>query len=153
MEKPKDGSVFGLSWSNDSTQLACGCGTGRVGIGHIIERYGFSCFVVSNEVVNWWCSSRIDWRHLEFVLTDSKVITVSNCETELKDKIELKDRLVKMSVGFGYLIVLTSSQGLIYKWKLPTTLIKFLFVSFYNHLVVNNSVIPQSLTYVTCQWV
>ncbi|CAF1477767.1 unnamed protein product [Adineta ricciae] len=98
VEKPKDGSVFGLSWSNDSTQLACGCGTGRVGIGHIIER-------------------RIDWRHLEFVLTDSKVITVSNCETELKDKIELKDRLVKMSVGFGYLIVLTSSQGLIYNCK------------------------------------
>lgn len=60
-------------------------------------------------------SSRIDWRHLEFVLTDSKLITVSNCETELKDKIELKDRLVKMSVGFGYLIVLTSTQGLIYK--------------------------------------
>jgi len=59
--------------------------------------------------------SRIDWRHLEFVLTDSKVITVSNCETELKDKIELKDRLVKMSVGFGFLIVLTSNQGLIYK--------------------------------------
>lgn len=59
---------------------------------------------------------RIDWRHLEFVLTDSKVITVSNCETDLKDKIELKDRLVKMSVGFGYLIVLTSSQGLIYKY-------------------------------------
>ena len=57
----------------------------------------------------------MDWRHLEFVLTDSKVITVSNCETELKDKIELKDRLVKMSVGFGYLIVLTSGQGLIYK--------------------------------------
>ncbi|CAF3833222.1 unnamed protein product [Adineta steineri] len=98
VEKPKDGSIFGLSWSNDSTQLACGCGTGRVGIGHIIER-------------------RIDWRHLEFVLTDSKVITVSNCETELKDKIELKDRLVKMSVGFGYLIVLTSNQGLIYNCK------------------------------------
>ncbi|CAF0799987.1 unnamed protein product [Adineta steineri] len=98
VEKPKDGSVFGLSWSTDSTQLACGCGTGRVGIGHIIER-------------------RVDWRHLEFVLTDSKVITVSNCETELKDKIELKDRLVKMSVGFGFLIVLTSSQGLIYNCK------------------------------------
>ena len=61
-------------------------------------------------------SSRIDWRHLEFVLTDSKVITVSNCETELKDKIELKDRLVKMSAGFGFLIVLTSGQGLIYKY-------------------------------------
>ncbi|CAF4504109.1 unnamed protein product, partial [Rotaria magnacalcarata] len=38
-------------------------------------------------------------------------------ETELKDKIELKDRLVKMSVGFGYLIVLTSNQGLIYNCK------------------------------------
>ncbi|CAF4351771.1 unnamed protein product, partial [Adineta steineri] len=45
------------------------------------------------------------------------IITVSNCETELKDRIELKDRLVKMSVGFGYLIVLTSNQGLIYNCK------------------------------------
>ncbi|CAF0801238.1 unnamed protein product [Didymodactylos carnosus] len=98
-EKPKYGSIYGLSWSGDSTQLVCGCGTGRVGIGHIIER-------------------RIDWRHLEFILSDSKVISVNNCEEEgLKDKIELKDRLVKMSVGFGYLLVLTSSQGLIYNCK------------------------------------
>ena len=66
--------------------------------------------------MNRFISSRIDWRHLEFVLTDSKVIAISNCETELKDKIELKDRLVKMSVGFGYLVVLTSNQGLIYKY-------------------------------------
>ncbi|CAF0726823.1 unnamed protein product [Didymodactylos carnosus] len=97
-EKPKDGSIYGLSWSGDSTQLVCGCGTGRVGIGYIIER-------------------RIDWRHLEFILIDSKIISVYNCETELKDNIELKDRLVKMSVGFGFLIILTTNQGLIYNCK------------------------------------
>ena len=103
-----------MSWSSDSTQLACGCGTGRVGIGHIIERY-FRCLMIDMALTVACFSSRIDWRHLEFVLADSKLISVSNCETELKDKIELKDRLVKMSAGFGYLIVLTSGQGLIYK--------------------------------------
>jgi hypothetical protein len=35
-----------MSWSNDSTQLACGCGTGRVGIGHIIERYWINCCIL-----------------------------------------------------------------------------------------------------------
>ncbi|UJR33697.1 hypothetical protein I4U23_021126 [Adineta vaga] len=98
VEKFKDGSIFSVSWSSDSTQLACGCGAGRVGVGHIIER-------------------RMNWHYLEFVLTDPKVITVSNCETELIDKIELKDRLVNMSVSFGYLIVLTNNQGLIYNCK------------------------------------
>lgn len=57
----------------------------------------------------------MNWRHFEFVLTDSKMITVHNYETELSDRIELRDRLVKTSVGFGFLIVLTTNQGLIYK--------------------------------------
>ncbi|CAF0748911.1 unnamed protein product [Adineta ricciae] len=98
VERFNDGSIFSVSWSSDSTQLACGCGTGRIGIGHIIER-GMS------------------WRHFEFILTDSKMITVNNYETELSDRIELRDRLVKMSVGFGFLIVLTTNQGLIYNCK------------------------------------
>lgn len=100
------GPVTAPNWRVAVAQVEWASGTLLNGIG---------CLMIDVALVVSCFSSRIDWRHLEFVLTDSKLISVSNCETELKDKIELKDRLVKMSVGFGYLIVLTSGQGLIYK--------------------------------------
>ena len=37
LEKPNIGSVFSMSWSSDSTQLVCGCGSGHVIVGNVIE--------------------------------------------------------------------------------------------------------------------
>ena len=37
LEKPNIGSVFSMSWSSDSTQLVCGCGSGQVVVGNVIE--------------------------------------------------------------------------------------------------------------------
>ena len=38
LEKPNIGSVFSMSWSSDSTQIVCGCGSGHVVVGNVIER-------------------------------------------------------------------------------------------------------------------
>jgi intraflagellar transport protein 80 len=38
LEKPNIGSIFSMSWSSDSTQLACGCGSGHVVVGNVIEK-------------------------------------------------------------------------------------------------------------------
>ncbi|RNA13955.1 intraflagellar transport 80 -like protein [Brachionus plicatilis] len=98
LEKPNIGSVFSMSWSSDSTQIACGCGSGQLVVGNLIER-------------------RLEWRHFEITLADSKQIKVRNCENDAKEELDLKDRVIKMSAGFGYLIVITPTQCNIYSVK------------------------------------
>ncbi len=39
LEKPNIGSTFSMSWSSDSTQLVCGCGSGHVVVGNVIEKF------------------------------------------------------------------------------------------------------------------
>lgn len=93
-----------MSWSSDSTQIACGCGSGQLVIGNLIER-------------------RLEWRHFEITLADSKQIKVRNCENDAKEELDLKDRVIKMSAGFGYLIVITPTQCNIYRY-----ILKFVFL-------------------------
>ena len=57
----------------------------------------------------------MEWRHFEFVITDTKQVKVRNCENDAKDDLDLKDRVIKMSAGFGYLVVITPNQCYIYR--------------------------------------
>jgi intraflagellar transport protein 80 len=59
----------------------------------------------------------MEWRHFEFLITDTKQIKVRNCESDAKDDLDLKDRVIKMSAGFGYLVVITPNQCYIYSIK------------------------------------
>jgi hypothetical protein len=59
---------------------------------------------------------RMEWRHFEFSITDTKQIKVRNCENDARDELDLKDRIIKMSAGFGYLIVITPNQCYIYRF-------------------------------------
>ena len=43
LEKPNTGSIFNISWSSDSTQIAGACGNGQVIFTHIIEKYTYRC--------------------------------------------------------------------------------------------------------------
>lgn len=59
----------------------------------------------------------MEWRHFEFTVSDVKQIKVRNCEQDTKDDLDLKDRVIKMNAGFGYLIAITPSQCYIYSVK------------------------------------
>jgi len=91
----KYGSVFSVSWSSDSTQVAVACADGHVLSAHCVQK-------------------RLDWKDLEIVLVSRKSIHVSNIVNDTQDVLEFRDRVIKMSLGFGYLVVITSSQCLIY---------------------------------------
>ena len=39
LEKPDAGSLFGIAWSEDSTQLAAGSGSGKVVFANIVDRF------------------------------------------------------------------------------------------------------------------
>ncbi len=60
---------------------------------------------------------RLEWRHFEFLVTDIKQIKVRNCENDTKEELDFKDRVIKMSAGFGYLIVITPNQCYIYRYS------------------------------------
>jgi len=103
LEKPNTGSIFNISWSNDGTQVAGACGNGHVIFGHVIER-------------------RLEWKNFEVVVASSKLITVRNVMNDAREKLDFRDRIIKVSIGFKYMIIATSSQCYIYSvsnWNTP----------------------------------
>ncbi|XP_078484074.1 intraflagellar transport protein 80 homolog [Ciona intestinalis] len=95
LEKPTTGSVFNVAWSMDGTQVAAACADGHVMLAHCIEK-------------------RLEWCEFEVTLTGRKTIEVRNVVNDAHETLELRDRVIKMSLAFKHLVVVTSSQCLVY---------------------------------------
>ncbi|XP_074657644.1 intraflagellar transport protein 80 homolog [Tubulanus polymorphus] len=103
LEKPNTGSIFNISWSHDSTQVAGACGNGHVIFACVIEK-------------------RIEWKNYEVTVAANKSINVKNVQNETVEKLEFRDRIIKVSMGFEHLVVSTSSQCYVYttkNWNTP----------------------------------
>ncbi|XP_023711172.2 intraflagellar transport protein 80 homolog isoform X2 [Cryptotermes secundus] len=103
LEKPTTGSIFNITWSSDGTQVAGACGNGHVIFAHIIER-------------------RLEWKNYEVTVTGRKSISVQNVSNDAWEKLEFPDRIIKVSLGYNHLVVVTSSQCHIYttkNWNTP----------------------------------
>jgi len=103
LEKPNTGSVFSLAWSSDGTQVAGACGNGQVIFANVIER-------------------RLEWKNYEASVAASKQIVVRNVMNDTAEKLDFRDRVIKVSLGFSHLVVATSSQCYIYSiknWNTP----------------------------------
>ncbi|KAJ4443900.1 hypothetical protein ANN_05687 [Periplaneta americana] len=98
LEKPNTGSIFNIAWSSDGTQVAGACGNGHVIFAHIIER-------------------RLEWRNYEVTMTGRKNISVRNVSEDAWEKLEFPDRVIKVALGYGRLVVVTPSQCHIYSTK------------------------------------
>ncbi|XP_059177555.1 intraflagellar transport protein 80 homolog [Physella acuta] len=98
LEKPNTGSILSLAWSGDGTQLAGACGNGQVIFANVIE-------------------IRLEWKNYEATLVASKQIHVRNVMNDAKEKLDFRDRVIKLSLGYSHLIVATSSQCYIYNTK------------------------------------
>eukprot|EP00164_Ancoracysta_twista_P001772 GFYU01002327.1.p1 GENE.GFYU01002327.1~~GFYU01002327.1.p1 ORF type:complete len:763 (-),score=200.01 GFYU01002327.1:142-2430(-) len=102
-EQPESGSIMNLAWTSDGTQLSGAGANGAVVFGHIIER-------------------KLEWKHLQVTLVDNHHVHVYDVLSENKEELDFKDLVVKMSVGHGYLIVVTGTQCYIYaenSWSTP----------------------------------
>jgi len=73
----------------------------------------FRCLVCTSEFAN--VCRRLEWKNYEVVVTTSKLINVSNVMNDAKEKLDFRDRVIKTSIGFKYMIVATSSQCYIYR--------------------------------------
>lgn len=95
LEKPVCGSILNVSWSNDSTQVACACAQGQVLFAHVINQ-------------------RYDWKEFEVTLVSRKTVEVRNVTNDARESLDMRDRVIKVSIAYDYLILVTSSQCYIY---------------------------------------
>jgi len=103
LEKPQCGSFFNIAWAKDGTQLAGACGSGKVLLASIVDR-------------------RIEWKNFEVTVSEQKHIKVKDVLTDAKENLDFRDRVVKFSLAFNYLVVTTPSQCYIYSvrnWNTP----------------------------------
>lgn len=102
-DKPQCGSVLSLSWSNDGTVVAGAGGNGAVLFGSIIDR-------------------QLSWSHIEATLDQENRININDCLHEVSDDLDFRDRVVNMSMNYGYLVVCTTNQCYVYhegNWASP----------------------------------
>uniref|UniRef100_A0A914ZMI5 Intraflagellar transport protein 80 homolog n=1 Tax=Parascaris univalens TaxID=6257 RepID=A0A914ZMI5_PARUN len=100
LEKLATGSIFSLNWSPDSTQIVGGCANGHVIHAHIIER-------------------RVAWRNIEAVQSKRKSVDVRDVLSEVaREKLEMRDRITKLALGFEQLVVTTTKQCYIFRFFL-----------------------------------
>lgn len=60
---------------------------------------------------------RAEWRHMEAIQTKAKTIEIRDATNlEARDKLEVRDRIIKFALGWNQVIVATSVQCYIYKY-------------------------------------
>ncbi|VDM30087.1 unnamed protein product [Toxocara canis] len=97
LEKLATGSIFNMSWSPDSTQIACGCANGYVIHAHVIEK-------------------RVAWRNIEAVQSKRKSVDVRDVLSDVaREKLEMRDRITKLALGFEQLVITTTKQCYIFR--------------------------------------
>ena len=104
--KIDSGSLFKLSWSGDGTTVAGAGGNGTVVFGSIIDR-------------------AVTWKNIEVRLDENNKLIVTDFETDGFQEIDFKERLIDMTLGYNYLIVVTSNQCYIYNVDNLNTPYKF----------------------------
>lgn len=103
LDKPQIQSIFALAWSSDSTQIAGACANGNIIFAHVINK-------------------RVEWKSFEVTVVGRKNIAIKNVAISSTDELDFRDNVIKVSLQFGHLIAITTSQCYIYKttnWMTP----------------------------------
>lgn len=103
LETPNSGSLFEIAWTPDGTQVACAGGSGAVVFGHLLNR-------------------TYEWKQYQITVLDDYKVHVNNVQGATEN-LEFRDRVIKVCMGFNYLVITTSFQCYIYNeknWNTPT---------------------------------
>jgi len=104
--KIDSGSLFKLSWSSDGTTVGGAGGNGCVVFGGIIDR-------------------TVVWKNIEVRLDENNKLIVTDYENDGFQEIDFNDRLIDMTLGYDYLIIVTPNQCHIYNVENINTPYKF----------------------------
>jgi len=107
-DKPESGSLFGIAWSADGTNVAGAGGNGTVVLAQLVER-------------------RLSWKEINVELVRSpgeqgNQIRVIDVGKETAETLDFRERVVEMSLGYGHLAVVTATQCYLYNvhnWNTP----------------------------------
>jgi intraflagellar transport protein 80 len=94
-DKPASGSLLSLSWSHDGTVVCGAGGNGSVTFGYIADR-------------------QMQWANVEAVLDQDNRICVIDPMHGINEELEFTNRVVNMSMSFGYIVVCTTNQCYVY---------------------------------------
>jgi intraflagellar transport protein 80 len=94
-DKPESGSVLSLSWNNDGTVVAGAGGSGAVIFGYTVDR-------------------QMAYANFEAILDENNKINIQDCLHELDEDLDFRERVVNMSMQFGFMVVCTTTQTYIY---------------------------------------
>ncbi|KAL5476125.1 hypothetical protein EMCRGX_G026033 [Ephydatia muelleri] len=106
LEKAGTGTVLRMAWAGDGTQLAGACANGQVVFAQVVNRH-------------------LEWHNLEAHVNEDNTISVKDITNDSKESLEFHDRIVKVSLAWGHLLVTTPLQCYIYNsrnWTTPVTL-------------------------------
>ena len=93
--KTESGSIFKLAWSGDGTTVAGAGGNGAVVFGSIIDR-------------------ALTWKNIEVLLDENNKLIVTDFQNDGFEEIDFRERIIDMTLGYDYLIVVTNTQCHIY---------------------------------------
>ncbi|KAF0693598.1 Aste57867_15463 [Aphanomyces stellatus] len=103
-ERPKSGSLMDIAWASDGTQLVAAGGNGATVFAQVVDRH-------------------LQWNKIEVTLKDPRKIHVHDVLNETVEELDfVRDRVIDMSLGYGFLIVCTATQCFIYNfqnWNTP----------------------------------
>ena len=95
-ESPRSGAIMDICWTADGTQLVGAGGAGALVFAHVVER-------------------KHEWKNYEATLTGQRSIHVRDVLTEIDETLDFnRDRVVEMALGYGYLVVSTTTQIYVY---------------------------------------
>ncbi|RWS22795.1 hypothetical protein B4U80_04886, partial [Leptotrombidium deliense] len=96
LEKPQTQSILNLCWSTDSTQVAGVSSSGTTLFSYVVDRV-------------------IDWKAFEVIASGRKLIKVKNVTTTTEEEYDFRENIIKLSMEFGHLLVITTTQCHVYK--------------------------------------
>lgn len=105
LERPSSGSIYGIAWSSDGTQLAAACATGHVRFAHIIDR-------------------EYNWKNYSCRQTGRKILMIKDIISSQEDQLDYPDRVIQTALAYNHLVVATVKQCFIHKltsWNTPVT--------------------------------
>lgn len=89
------GSVMGLKWTADGTQMILGCGNGSLGVAQLVDR-------------------RLHWGSFSVRLSDGNKLHIQDVLSDTSEELEHRDMVIKVAIGHGYLVVCTTTQCICY---------------------------------------
>ncbi|EAN97596.1 intraflagellar transport protein 80 [Trypanosoma cruzi] len=90
-ERLPEGSALSLQWTADGTQVVAGCGSGTVCTAQLVDR-------------------KLYWGQYCVTLVDGNKLLVQNVLTDTVEELELRDKVIKVELGYGYLVACTTTQ-------------------------------------------